>query len=240
MYCAKCGTKVPPESKFCPECGESTTDVDITPEEKKETKRKPGSVFFKIAGWIGCLLVIYFIISIGYFLTKTQKPLVYTHPTIGFSFGYPRFLNLETPTFQGKDKCPSSPCYIVLRDPVHQNAIVNWIFVMPISFTGSTKDKFEADFDVDVQKGYASQTTINNIRVLKYMNDPKNDAIQSLYKIMSSTGLDIDLPQEDFVYSFISDDSAMLIGFRKPPAGAPAGYKYYLDIQSWKNPAVSK
>lgn len=193
----------------------------------------------KIFSIVGILIGIALIlVGLFYFdVFKISKQQQYSHPTIGFTFNYPKALNLEAPALPEGTSCPTEPCFIVLKNPSHNNEAVNWIFAIPISFMGGDKAQLQAGLDQDVSDGIATAETINNIKMNKYVNDP-NKPVETILAFYQMLGLDSS--KEQSMYMFIAGDSDIIIGFRVPPTGAPANYKDYLSIQSLKIKPTAK
>ncbi len=228
MYCANCGQKIPDDSKFCPVFGGNASETPIS--GKKRKIRWP----ILIAGIViifGTLLTIFI-----FYGATTENTAVYIHPVVGFAFAYPKNLNVETPTLTSFE-CAAEPCFIVLKDPAYNNESVNWIFIIPVASMGGDKVKLQAVLDEDVSKGLATSITVNGIKMTKYVNDPDNPSKEAT-AIYSSMGLDPS--REQSVYEFLTDDSAVMVGFRTPPSGAPAGYDAFLNIDSWVNTSDAK
>ncbi len=233
MYCENCGKKVPSDSKFCPDCGGNVSEASSSEKEKKPQ----GSRARKIATWAGyCLVFLLIAGGVAYYFIGVSKIAVYTHPTLGFTLAYSKTLNVETPAITGY-QCLTEPCLILLKNPSYNNDSVNWIFIIPISFMGGDRAKLQAESDKDVSDGAATAITVNDIKMNKYVNDPNKpvETILSLYKMLS-----LDPSKEESVYTFLTNESGIMVGFRTPPTGAPGDYKDYLNIQSWKNSAAVK
>ncbi len=229
MYCANCGKKVPDDAKFCPECGGNASETPTAP--KKRKIRWP----LLIAGLVllfGALITG----AISYFKTSSNIA-IYIHPTADFAFAYPKNLNVETPTLPADAGCTAEPCSIIFKDPAYNNESVNWIFIIPVASMGGDKVKLQAVLDEDVSKGLATSITVNGIKMNKYVNDPDNPSKEAttIYKSMG-----LDPSKEQSVYEFLTDDSAVMVGFRTPPTGAPANYDDFLDINSWVNTSAAK
>jgi hypothetical protein len=102
---------------------------------------------------------------------------------------------------------------------------------------GGDKAKLQESFDQDVSGGLATAETINGIKMNKYVNDPSKP-VELLLAFYQALG--IDSSGEQSMYLFIAGDSGIMVGFRAPPTGAPANYKDYLNIRSWKNSPVAE
>jgi hypothetical protein len=192
-------------------------------------------IFSIISVLIGIALILAGLLYLG--VLNVSKQQQYSHPTIGFIFNYPQALNLETPTLPDSSDCPTEPCFIVLKNPSYNNEAVNWIFAIPISLMGGDKAKLQESFDQDVSGGLATAETINGIKMNKYVNDPSKP-VELLLAFYQALG--IDSSGEQSMYLFIAGDSGIMVGFRAPPTGAPANYKDYLNIRSWKNSPVAE
>jgi len=191
---------------------------------------------FSIVGiLIGIALILIGLFYLGVF--KISKQQQYSHPVIGFAFNYPQALNLETPALPEGSNCPTEPCFIILKNPSYNNESVNWIFAIPISYMGGDKATLQESLDQDVTSGFATAETINGIKMNKYVNDP-NKPVETLLAFYKTLGLDSS--KEQSMYMFIAGDSGIMVGFRVSPAGAPANYKDYLNIQSLKVQPVAK
>lgn len=237
MYCTNCGKKIPDDSKFCVECGKSTLEESVSPSVTEQAKGKPRRRrWLKITIWVVCLMVFLPAISfvlIGYFVPPA--PYTYTHPALGFTFDYPKTLNASTTPINDPKKCPTEPCVILLQDLSYTDYASNWIFVVPIP--QAAKKEAIADLDKDVKDGWATTTMINDIKMYSYTNEPAGKN-KSFISACQAFGLDPAKQQSAYVY--IADNSIIAIGFRKPPEGAPVGYKDYLNIKSWKMPAKTQ
>lgn len=228
MYCANCGKKIPDDSKSCPGCGGNASEKPIS--GKKRKIRWPILI-------IGLVIIFGLVPAVIYYFAVLQNIAIYTHPLVGFTFAYSKDLTLETPTLPAGSNCPAEPCLIVLKDPAYDNEGVNWIFIIPIAYMGGDKAKLQTLLDEDIAKGWATAVTVNGIKMAKYVNDPANpiEEIIALYEMMG-----LDPSREQSVYEFLADDSAITVGFRMPPTGAPAGYDLYLDISSWRNQSTAE
>ncbi len=232
MYCAKCGAKVPEDSKFCPKCGGNVLE-ERAPSSEKEKKPRRHRTLIYIAVIFGVLIIVPLIFySIGASNFKSQ----YKHPILGFTFDYPKTLTIETPT-PASSECPNEPCFIVLKNPPYNNEVVNWIAISPVTSVGKNKTDPQSGLDDDVSKGLATAITVGGVKMNKYINNPDKptDVFLTIGKM---TG--IDPSQEKFMYIFIMGNSGVMVAFKTPPTGASADYNLYLDIQSWKNPPVTK
>ena len=80
--------------------------------------------------------------------------------------------------------------------------------------------------------GEATIVTIGGKKINKYVAEPSPPP--SALKLYQSFGFEVS--RQRTLYVFTSGDAVVIIGFQKPPPGAPANYNDYLDIQSLKVP----
>jgi len=234
MYCANCGTKVPENSKFCPKCGGNAVDKSSSEKSEKEKKPRRRRTLIYIAVVFGVLIIVPLIIF--YFVGVSNFKSQYKHPILGFTFDYPKTLNVETPK-PTDYKCPNEPCFVVLKNPSYNNEVVNWVAISSVSSMAKNKTDLQAGLDGDVSKGLATAMTVNGIKMNKYINNP--DKPTNVFLTIGKM-LGLDPSQEKFMYIFIMGDSGLMVAFKTPPTEAPADYNLYLDIQSWKNPTATK
>lgn len=227
MFCAKCGTKVPENSKFCPKCGGNVTGATAAKEKPQHSRA------YKIANIVGFVLFGLLIVGGIVYIASTSKFRnleTYKHPAMGFSIMYPKNLKMEVPNLPSGSKCSKNPCLIVFKDPSYGNVAVNWIFILPEAdigkgfIAGSTKG-----FQEDVKNGDAATVTIKGKTLYKYVNDPAKPS-KSLNDFYETFGFDSS--REQSLYAFIFSDTLLLIGFRMPPPDAPSDYKDYFDIDT--------
>lgn len=229
MFCANCGEKIPDDSKFCTECGGNTSETPTAEKKKKRKIRWP----LLISG----LVIIFGTLLAVFYFAIPKNTAIYTHPVIGFSFNYPKNLNVATSTLPAEAGCSTEPCLIVLKDPAYNNESVNWILVMSVASMGGDKAKLQTALDDDISKGVATAVTVDGIKMAKYVNNPDNPSEEAtaIYKSMG-----LDPSREQSMYEFLTDDSAAMVGFRTPPAGAPADYDDFLNIWSWRNSSAAE
>lgn len=231
MYCANCGKKIPDDSKFCPECGDNIPETNNTSAPKKEKPKR--SRAYKIANVVGFVIIALVILGVIFYIATTSKSRnleVYKHPAMGFSVMYPKTLTIEVPNLPSGSKCSKDPCLVVFKDPLYGNEAVNWIFVLPAADLGGQEfiTGVTTGFQEDVKKGDAVTVTIKGKALYKYVNDSAKPS-ESLDDFYATFGFDSS--REQSMYSFISDDAVVLIGFRTPPSGAPSDYSDYLNIK---------
>jgi predicted nucleic acid-binding Zn ribbon protein len=229
MFCAKCGIKVPEDSKFCPKCGGNVAEKSSSEKEKKPRRR----VLIYLAVFLGILIIVPLIL---YFVgaSVARNLATYNHPVIGFSIVYPKNLTLQTFAPPAGSTCSKDPCIIIFKNPSYKNESVNWIFVLAAAdvtkefINGATKG-----FQEDVANGEAVTVTIGGKTLYKYVNDSAKPS-KSLNEFYQTFGFDSS--REQSMYTLISGDSIILIGFRKSPSGAPSDYSDYLNINTLRFP----
>ncbi|MCX6813677.1 MAG: zinc-ribbon domain-containing protein [Candidatus Azambacteria bacterium] len=230
MFCEKCGTKVPESSKFCPKCGGNVAEKSSSEKEKKPRRHRTLIYIAVIFGILIIVPLIFYFIGVSNFRNKE----VYKHPAIGFSIMYPKSLNLETVAPPAGSTCSKDPCIMIFKNPSYKNESVNWIFVLAAAdvtkefVTGAAKS-----FTEDVANGEAVTVTIRGKTLYKYINDSVKPS-KSLNEFYKTFGFDSS--REQSMYTLISGDSIILIGFRKPPSEAPSDYSDYLNIQTLSIP----
>lgn len=235
MYCENCGKKIADDSKFCSECGKNASGGGaFSSSAQVQTKRGLWRHWwFRAIVYIICIILVLPTVSLVIVYFAGVAPYTYTHPVLGFTFNYPKTLSITT---SSGTECPTKPCAILLMDPSYTDYASNWIFVIPISQMKviNTVKEAIASFNEDVEDGWATTKMINDIKMYSYTNEPdgKNKGLISIYQMLG-----LDSSKQQSIYAYITDDSIVIIGFRKPPEGAPTDYKDYLHIKSWEIPA---
>jgi hypothetical protein len=230
MFCTKCGEKIPMLSKFCTKCGKKIKDEDGSKNGGKPRRFRA----LKILGLFAAVFAVLIAIPFTAYLIMRSQVETYKHPAVGFSVTYPKFLKVEIPTLPAEAACKAAaPCYLLFKNPSYNDYVANWVFVVSAADVGATKEDFingmEKGTQVDIDNGEATLLTLGDKKVYKYVNDPSkpSSSVNDFY-----TMLQFDPSLEQSVYVFMTGDSFVLVGFRKPPPGASSEYSGYLNIKS--------
>lgn len=232
MFCTNCGKKVSADSKFCPKCGGRVSEekLSISKDEGKPRRRRT----LKVLGIFVAILAVLIIVPAVSYIFTVSGAVTYEHPSIGFTINHPKSLQVETRTSQSGVPCKASaPCFVVFKNSYYNDYIVNWFVTLSATDAGIDKETFLAGLTdglkEDLDNGLATTMTVGDKTIYKYEND-SSDPTGTVTGFSNMVGLDPSL--EKTMYVFDSGDSAVIISFRKPPTGAPSGYKDYLYISS--------
>lgn len=233
MFCSNCGKNIPSaqaNSKFCFNCGAKLTPEKVSEENNNNKPRHSRALKIIIIFLIFFLILI--ILPFIAYINSFSKPETYTHPTVGFSFTYPKTLNLETPELPKGAKCKTAaPCLVVFKNPSYDNYVVNWLIVVSAADLGIAKEKFiegaEKGFKEDLKNKVTTVETIGNKTVYKYTDETELSA--NTIKILAKQ---FGFNDSQTMRAFITGDATVMIFTQKPPSQASSDYNGYINISS--------